>query len=634
MANPLDAYGKVLNTRGLGTPKTKLEAMIESGDLTDPLKRFPVKKGSGVDDVQRFFMGLGNTLKAGGASKAPGGAYSPYVVPKNVQEATKQVTAAGGFKPDLTGAKFDKDGNLIGKTPEDFVPFDTDIFDKKNTEIMLKSMASGEKPLTKSIMGLMGASDEALAQLGVAENERAERAEEFRAKEAKIAEAQGKPEVGGKKLEETSAKASPPSEEAVETLFNDSLDEYISAARKAEFPGAGAEKTKDEYLKEFAEFTGMDISGKPKIGNALTMLGLSMMQNRAGKGFNVGRLLSEFGKAGEKAMPELIAAKNEAKQNRLLAGKYALESRSKDRATAAEAKLKAMQKSKYYIMPKSEGISGFLSIMDESRPSFLNAAEFNALVDNPDFDKEFDIITEERFSGLVEKTLESKESLELFGTTKSDVVLFGDDGADKMFSFKVNDINPNLPEEKSPRFGKMTNPGQADQIYRGLADALRDINKFEETFAGAFANIDDDGATLQAQAKNFFIQAANRLGIDVDANTPTAQLDKFVTKLQAQNASEILGEAGKTLSDNDRKLVAKIVGDLPGLLTGSPDTLRERLLELKTDIVDKNRREILRAFQTMDSYTRNDYSELYGDAEWSNDDQTRLLELRKQQGAK
>ena len=307
MANPLDAYGKVLNTRGLGTPKTKIDAMIESGDLTDPLKRFPVKRGSGVDDVQRFFMGLGNVLKAGGASKAPGGAYSPYVVPKNVEEATKQVTAAGGFKPDLTGAKFDKDGNLIGKTPEDFVPFDTDIFDKKNTEIMLKSMASGEKPLTKSIMGLMGASDEALAQLGVAENEKAERAEEFRAKEAKIAEAQGMPQekLVGKGVEvpeETS-------EKAVETLFNDSLNEYISAARKAEFPGAGAEKTKDEYLKEFAEFTGMDISGKPKIGNALTMLGLSMMQNRAGKGFNVGRLLSEFGKAGEKAMPELIAAK-------------------------------------------------------------------------------------------------------------------------------------------------------------------------------------------------------------------------------------------------------------------------------------------------------------------------------------
>ena len=629
MANPLDAYGKVLNTRGLGTPKTRLDAMIESGELTDPSKRFPVKKGSGLDDVQRFFMGLGNTLKAGGASKAPGGAYSPYVVPKNVQEATKQIVEAGeGDIFEFVPPPGYEENLRVGKKIEPGTIFSTD--DVKT------SGGQGKLGQKDAAMALMGAGDSALAQLGAIKRkeDKDKKAEEFRKQEEKIAEAQGKPKVGGKALEEAASKVSSLPEKAVETLFNDSLDEYISAARKAEFPGAGAEKTKDEYLKEFAEFTGMDISGKPKIGNALTMFGLSMMQNRAGKGFNVGRILSETGKAGEAAMPELIAAKNEAKQNRFLAGKYALESRSKDRATAADAKLKAMQKSKYYIMPKSEGISGFLSIMDESRPSFLNAAEFNALVDNPDFDKEFDIITEERFSGLVEKTLESKEAVDLFGTTKSDVVLFGDDGADKMFSFKVNDINPNLPEGKSPRFGKMTNPGQADQIYRGLADALRDINKFEETFAGAFANIDDDGATLQAQARNFFIQAANRLGVDVDANTPTAQLDKFVTKLQAQNASEILGEAGKTLSDNDRKLVAKIVGDLPGLLTGSPDMLRARLLELKTDIVDKKRREILRGFQTMDSYSRSDYSELYGDAEWSEDDQTRLLELRKEQGAK
>ena len=622
MANPLEAYGKVLTERGLGTPKTKLEAMIESGDLTDPLKRFPVKKGSGVDDVQRFFMGLGNVLKAGGASKAPGGAFSPYVVPENVEEATKQIVEASegnifefvpppGYEENLT----------VGKKIEPGTRF--------STADVETSGGQGKLGTKDAAMRLTGAGDSALAQLGAIQREeqKAQDAEDFRAKEAKIAEAQGMPQ------ENLVGKGVDVPDEAVETLFNDSLDEYIAAAKKAEFPGAGAEKTKDEYLKEFAEFTGMDISGKPKIGNALTMLGLSLMQNRAGKGFNVGRILSEVGKAGEKAMPELIAAKKEAKQNRLLAGKYALESRSKDRATAAEAKLKAMQKSKYYIMPKSEGISGFLSIMDESKPTFLNAAEFSALVDNPDFDKGFDIITEERFAGLVKQTLDSKEAVDLFGTTKSDVFLFSDD-ADKMFSFKVNDINPNLPEGKSPRFGKMTNPGQADQIYRGLADALGDINKFEESFAGAIADIDEGGATLQAQVQNFLIQAADRIGVEVNAETATADLKKFVTKLQAQNAAEILGEAGKTLSDKDRQLVAEIVGDLPGLLTGSPDILRSKLLELKTRVLDNKRREILRAFQTMDNYTRNDYSELYGDAEWSDDDQTRLLELRKQQGAK
>ena len=291
-----------------------------------------------------------------------------------------------------------------------------------------------------------------------------------------------------------------------------------------------------------------------------------------------------------------------------------------------------MQRGKYYIMPKAEGISGFLSVMDEARPEYLNVTELNALITDPEFSQKYDLITEKSFSGLADKVLDSGEAAELFSNTKSDIVLFSGDNVDSMFNFKVNDVNPNLPEGKSPKFAKMSNPGQADQIYTALGDALQDLNKFEESFAGAIANIDEDGATLQAQATNFLIQAADRLGIEVDANTPTAGLKKFVTKLQAQNAAEILGEAGKTLSDKDRQLVAEIVGDLPGLLSGSPDVLRTKLLELKTQVLDNKRREILRAFQTMDNYSRSSTVELWGDSDWSDDDEKELIKLRKTQG--
>ena len=47
-------------------------------------------------------------------------------------------------------------------------------------------------------------------------------------------------------------------------------------------------------LKEFAEATGIDISGKVDKSAALMSLGLALMQNRAGKGFNVGRILSNI----------------------------------------------------------------------------------------------------------------------------------------------------------------------------------------------------------------------------------------------------------------------------------------------------------------------------------------------------
>ena len=55
-------------------------------------------------------------------------------------------------------------------------------------------------------------------------------------------------------------------------------------------------------------------------------------------------------------------------------------------------------------------------------------------------------------------------------------------------------------------------------------------------------------------------------------------------------------------------------------------------MQLKTEIVDKKRREILRAFQTMDNYSRSSTIELWGDSDWSDDDEKELIKLRKTQG--
>jgi len=80
----------------------------------------------------------------------------------------------------------------------------------------------------------------------------------------------------------------------------------------------------EKYKQEFAEATGIEIDGSPDNSQALMAMGLSLMQNRAGKGFNVGKILSAVGEAGEKALPELSKAKSEAKAARVAAGKYAL----------------------------------------------------------------------------------------------------------------------------------------------------------------------------------------------------------------------------------------------------------------------------------------------------------------------
>jgi hypothetical protein len=63
-------------------------------------------------------------------------------------------------------------------------------------------------------------------------------------------------------------------------------------------------------------------------------LGLSLMQNRAGKGFNLSNIIGEVGAAGEKALPKFEAARREAKAGQVAAGKFALQERKAD--TAAE----------------------------------------------------------------------------------------------------------------------------------------------------------------------------------------------------------------------------------------------------------------------------------------------------------
>ena len=169
-----------------------------------------------------------------------------------------------------------------------------------------------------------------------------------------------------------------------------------------------------------------------------------------------------------------------------------------------------------------------------------------------------------------------------------------------------------------------------------LGAALRDLDAAEDDFAQMIAYIDEGEADIPSQIKSGFLQLSDRYGFNIDSNDPTAQLEKFLTRFQAENASDILGESGKTLSDTDRRLVAEIVGQLPTLLKGSEDTLKARLLEMKEKIIDRKRRQVIDAYATLDLYTpKSDYSSLYQDGpDWSPEKEELLMELRKTQGAK
>ena len=156
-----------------------------------------------------------------------------------------------------------------------------------------------------------------------------QRTEEFREKEAEIAAAQGKPEVGGEALQKAA--------EAAEEAFAGGVQEYAKGAG-IEIPTTASmnkEEAIEKYKQEFAKATGIDISGKVDKSSALMAMGLALMQNRAGKGFNVGRILSSVGEAGQAAMPALESARKEARAAQVAAGKYALEQVAAEKSAAA-----------------------------------------------------------------------------------------------------------------------------------------------------------------------------------------------------------------------------------------------------------------------------------------------------------
>jgi len=94
--------------------------------------------------------------------------------------------------------------------------------------------------------------------------------------------------------------------------------------------------------------------------------------------------------------------------------------------------------------------------------------------------------------------------------------------------------------------------------------------------------------------------------------------------LQAQNAPEILGEAGKTISDADRQRVAQIVGDLNAGSTA--DEITFKLNDLFNEIILKKEMQIMDALGTLDRYTgRNVASLVNPQGELSEEDEAERI---------
>jgi hypothetical protein len=366
--------------------------------------------------------------------------------------------------------------------------------------------------------------------------------------------------------------------EAIEGLMNKSIMDYIDNIRGTSPEQA---KTLEKYKEEFADATGLDVSGKPDTKDALVAFGLALMQNKAGKGFNVGNMLKSVGSAGEKAMPLLQKAKADAKAVALSAGKYALEMRSADTAKDKAAAEKAMNRQKYYIYEKGPSGSQFEKF-DYGEEVFLNPLELNKLIQDKNFADRYEFIdANARFDILKERAKVVDPGDEWIKDLKN-VSLIGGDPEDLPSALKVAGYgaDPNYKGKSTTRY-KLGE--EKESVVRRFVDFQNQVNKSEKMLGELIENI-KTGISIPEQLISKVKQIGISFGMDVDTSS-VSKAKQSLANVAIDNVLRILKESGRTISEGERKRAEERVGKIDMSLAGSDPELVLRQVEYVYNMV-------------------------------------------------
>ena len=391
------------------------------------------------------------------------------------------------------------------------------------------------------------------------------------------------------------ADAAAVAEPTAEQMFKAGMDDFLAGIRGTG-PNVPKARSLEDYKKEFADATGLDISGDVDKSQALMAFGLALMQNKA-KGKGIGGMLDALGAAGTAAMPALSEARKEARANAAAAGKYALEMRSADQAKREAAAEKSLQRQAFYVLPRGKSTADHVANIIEGtgRREYLNAYELNAAITNPDFSNQYDIIPVSQYDAVVAEAMKTPEAQETHQGKPRQLVLYKDTDAE--LTLDVYD-----PVGSAAKQGVKAFAANTDAAYDRIADQLEDLDRADEEWARIMSEIDQRGVNVFTQSSDAVESLFEAFGVNFrEGETPTARMRNFLNRMKAQNAPEILGEAGKTISDADRERVAEIVGEV-SLLT-SQDDLMARMNEVHNFIVNRARTNVTRALREVDRYS-------------------------------
>jgi len=330
----------------------------------------------------------------------------------------------------------------------------------------------------------------------------------------------------------------------------------------------------DYYKQKFSEATGIDTSGQVDKSQALMAFGLALMQNKAGKGFDVGNMLNAVGAAGEKAQPLLAKAQSEARAAQLAGGKYALNQVAKDEAdrkssiTAALQRVQALQ---------DKAIDAQDKVNLELLKGRLKAQQERIKAD-----------------GAIRKAVAEKGDPDLYLEKTESLPLF-DDAPD---AFKITAFlqAPNVDKDIPV---KLTN-GSVAGLKAQFNASERALNRAEDELTKLTGIVSKEGITTQQQIASYINSFGRGFGINVDQSLdPVAEAKIILERIATQQAPEILGESGKTISDADRERVTRIVGDIGLLAKADPQVVMTKLKSVYGLIVESGRNNLDTAYNKL-----------------------------------
>jgi len=361
----------------------------------------------------------------------------------------------------------------------------------------------------------------------------------------------------------------------------DPLEDAFSNAMKAyneALTGEVSDESIDKYKEQFAKATGVDVSGKVDKSRALQAFGLALMQNQAGKGFNVSKLLTSLGEAGEKAEPAMEKARAEARAGQLAGGKFGLEQAMADRTSAISAKKDQVTKAYDRIVKRQEDLQ-----------------EVN--LKNLDYAQQRLLESEKHANNIIVKELEmriedsSKLKENKFKTTDKTSIPTGIQGLDIFMTTSENDGRSLIvnPDAQVGAFGSaladvVEGENSLDQISSLIDEASRtpggiNVQKLSEIaqgVAGSFgynfnevAIFDDDGKITGYETKDKPLRTAEAIRDRV-----VSQFKRFLTQ-----------ETGNGISNVDIQQVLTILGKID-FLTDPQDAIK-RIEEAKKIFTNK-----------------------------------------------